>query len=174
MERVSGRARRIERRNEAEEDPRDDRRETREGEHRRIDSYLRGARQVLGSQTQEKREGSLRDDEAERAACGRERQALAEELTGEPRAVCAERRADGQLPPASGRARQQEIRDVRAADEQQEADGAGQQQDGGPRVADDGPMERHDVHAESGVCVRVRSRQPRGDGTAARRSPPRA
>ena len=76
---------------------------------------------------------------------------------------CAERDADGDLLLARGRAREQQVRDVRARDEQHERHGAHHDQHGASHVADDGFDERHDVDREGSVAL-VLFPNPRGDG----------
>ena len=62
------------------------------------------------------------DDHAEQAAEHGEKDALGEELTNQPRAWCAERQPQRDFPPAARRAREQEIGDVRADDQQHQRD----------------------------------------------------
>ena len=65
-----------------------------------------------------------RERQAGGAARGRQHQTLCQELSHESRAAAAERGANRQLALACGAARKQQIRDVRAGDEQHEGDGA--------------------------------------------------
>ncbi len=60
---------------------------------------------------------------AERAADRREDEALAEQLPHEPPRARAERHAHGDLALADRRARQEQVGDVRAGDEEHERDG---------------------------------------------------
>ena len=65
--------------------------------------------------------GPVRDQEAEAAGEEREQQALGEELAHQPAARGAEREAHRHLALARRRAREQQVRDVRAGDQQHQA-----------------------------------------------------
>ena len=163
VQRRRRRRRRAERRRKAEEQTRSQRRDRSKGEHRRVEADVRRARHILRRQPQKRRQRKAGDAEGEQSAGDREREALREELTGQPCAAGAKRHAYGQLPPARGRSREQKVRDVRARDQQEEACRRTEQQDGGACIADDGLPQRDDVDAQPRIRVRMRGRQARGD-----------
>ena len=72
----------------------------------------------------------------------------------------AERAPDRKLPASRSRAREQQVRDVDARDEQHEADGAEQHQQCGPHVADEVLAQRHTAMplslSPSGIRARAR------------------
>ena len=84
-------------------------------------------------------------------------------MAHEPLPAGSERDADGDLLLARRRAREQQVRDVRARDEQDERHGAHHDQHRASHVADDGFDERHDVDREGSVAL-VLVPNPRGDG----------
>ena len=77
------------------------------------------------------------------APAKREQDALGQQLLDETAAAGADRRAQGHFALAHGRTREQEVRDVDARDEQQQADRAEQRVQRGPEEADDFVCERH-------------------------------
>ena len=106
------------------------------------------------------------EEEAQAAADDGEDQALEQKLPDDAPAGSAERRSHADLPRAGSRAREQEIGDVRASDEQDEADGAHH----GPehrlgRAADVALGEGLDTNrGDVLVVLRVGSNQTFGDG----------
>ncbi len=95
----------------------------REPEHAPVEGHLqvhvvRGGRQLPHEQAAE----PAGEDEAEHGAESREHEALAQELPRQPGARRAERQAHAQLVPPRRRAREQQVGDVGARDEQHEAD----------------------------------------------------
>ena len=81
-------------------------------------------------------------DEAEHAAGERQHDALGQQLADDAAAAGADRRADRDLAPPAGRAHQQQVRDVRARDQQHEADGAGEHRAASAHVADERFLKR--------------------------------
>ena len=80
------------------------------------------------------------------AADEREHEALEQQLPDDPPARGAHGGADGNLPRPVGRARQQQVGDVRAGDEQHEHDGAHHRHEHRPPAAADVPLgERFDA-----------------------------
>ena len=79
-----------------------------------------------------------------------EHQALREQLAHEARPRAAERRPHRQLALARGRAHEQQVRHVRARDEQHERDGAHERQDRGPHVGDEILVHRLDADVHAG------------------------
>ena len=116
----------------------------------------------------------LREQQADDGAGPGEHEALGEQLTHEPPRAGAERRADGQLALARRRAREQQVRDVRAGDQQHEDDGAHQRQDRLPDVRRPGPADRLDVEVQAGRLLgREALAQLGGDADRPRPAPAR-
>ena len=109
-----------------------------------------------------------REHQAERAARDREDRVLGEQLARDPRAAAADRRPDGELALAREAAREQEIGDVRARDDQHQRDGDGQDRQRRPRRSGDVVRQRAGVHdhraalAEEELGQPVPGRGPRG------------
>ena len=93
---------------------------------------------------------SVPNGQAERAADDRQHHALGEQLADDAAARAAERGADRDLALAARGAHQQQVRDVRARDQQHEADGAEQHEQRLPHVADEHLADRIDAER----CVR--------------------
>ena len=111
--------------------------------------------------------------DAEHAAGDRYQRALDEELADEAHPSAAERRAHRELVLPRGAARDQEVRDVDARDEQQEADGAEQRQEREPDIGDQAIRERLGAATLDGrVGVRILLFERCGDRPAARDAPP--
>ena len=96
----------------------------------------------------------------ERARDEREQQALGQQLAHQPAARGAERQAHRDLALADRGARQQQVRDVGARDQQHQPDDAQQQARGAHHVlaeagVDRGLRERQERHVAAGVVVRV-------------------
>ena len=70
-----------------------------------------------------------------------------DELPDQPQPARAERRAQRHLVLPGGRAREQQVRDVGARDEQHERHRAEERQERRPRVLDDVVLQRHDADA---------------------------
>jgi hypothetical protein len=99
----------------------------------------------------------IAEDEAEDAAGDGEDDAFGEELADDAGAAGAHGGTDGEFTLAAGGPDEQEIGDVGAGDEQDEADGSEQDKERGARVGDDGVAQGLD--AESGFGI--------GEGAAA-------
>ncbi len=100
----------------------------------------------LGHQPFEKAHGGNRESyPAERSQCG-ERQALGEELTDEPSAPGAQRHAHRDFPAAGGAAREQQIRQIDACDQQERGRRPEQHGQRGLRPASDLVAQRNDEH----------------------------
>ena len=87
-------------------------------------SKLMGIGKTLVPEPGERPAGPPRDQHAERAAERRRARALAEQLADQPAARCADRRANGELAASCGGAREHQVGDVSARDQQHEAHGA--------------------------------------------------
>ena len=159
----------------------DQRHREREDQGRQIDRHLVETREIRRRQREERRHAPARDDGTAEAGGERQHHALGEELADQAAASGADRRAHDDLAAARRGARQQQIGDVGAGDEQHEAHRAEQHEQRLPRRADDGLMERRDAHALVAVAARVLGGQPGGDAghlrlgsrPAMRRSPRR-
>ena len=95
-------------------------------------------------------------------ASTRDERALRQDLPGQAAASGAERAPDRHLLRAAGRAREQQVRHVRAGDQEQEPHGAQQHQQRRAHVAHDDVLER--AHQEPLHRPRVLGLHPRGDG----------
>ena len=102
-------------------------------------------------------------EHATQPADARQDDAFRHDLRGQLPARRAERRAHDQLVPARRGPRQQQIADVRAGDEQHQADGAEQRQQDRAAIAHEVVGEADDVDADVAIRFGVFPRQPRGD-----------
>ena len=114
------------------------------------------ARQARGAQLQQAVHAPDRDQQPERAADGREQHAFGEQLRDEARASRAEGPADRHLALPHGRPREQQVGDVRAGDQQHEADGGEQRHERRPDVADEIIVERNHAQRPAGAGGIVR------------------
>ena len=110
--------------------------------------------------------------DAERGAHQRQQHALGEELADQAAAARADRRANGDLALAHGRARQQQARHVGAGDDQQERRRAEQREERRPEDADDFGRERNRARGVVAVGRRVLLARGASSARAARRSRP--
>ena len=122
----------------------------RKREHRAVERHRGGARQALGRQLNQRVDAELREQQAGRAADRREHDALGDQLANDAPAVAADRRAHRQLALARRGAHQQQVRDVRAGDQQHEHHRAHQRDQLRPHVGDQVVVHRLDAE------VRVR------------------
>ena len=155
------------RRSEAEENARRDREHDGEEQDARIDGDRAQARHVFRLQRLNPAHAGGRHHDAEQAADRREEDALGQELLQQPAAARAQRRADRELFLTSEGAREQQVGDVGAGDQQDEADGAEQHQQRTADVADDLLVQRHDAERQAAIGridVRKVAPQPGGDG----------
>jgi len=113
------------------------------------------------------------EPEPGRRARAAEHQALDEHLAHQPPAARPERRAEGDLALAPERPHEEEAGDVRAGDEEDQGDGAGEGEDGGATPAHQPLLERHDARPDARTgrdpLPRIRLAAPVGrlPGTAA-------
>ena len=116
---------------------------------------------VDGHYRRKQRKGQRGESKAERAASPAEHHALGQQLSNQPTAPGAERGAHSHFARAIHRAREHQIRNVRARDQQHEPDG-GQEN---IHPAADGPAEqllkRNRAHAARGIVVRKLAAQTR-------------
>ena len=100
------------------------------------------------------------------AAGEREQQAFGQQLTDDAAAACAEGASHQHFLLASERARQQQVRDVGARDQQDEADGADQDRDRLAYVAHDLLAQRDDAEGQAavgGIEIRMVAAEARGE-----------
>ena len=110
---------------EAEQDAGDERDRDRECEHAAVQLCVHRRRR-RHDQRQESTDRPACEDDAAQRAERREQQAFGEELPQEARAGCAERHPNGNFALPRGGAREQQVADVRARDQQHEQDDAEQ------------------------------------------------
>ena len=92
---------------------------------------------LAGIPPRQEADAGERERQADDARDAGQHEALGEQLTDDPRTAGAERRPDGDLALTAFGAREQQVGDVGAGDEQQECDRAEQQPDGAAHGADD-------------------------------------
>ena len=117
--------RRLERRNQAEEDTRRRRAHEREPEHAPVHAEVEVERQeqiLVGQQAAQPAGHPAADDQPADAAGERERQAFREQLPDDAHAARAQRQPGRDLLLAGGGPRQEQSRDIRAGDEQDDRD----------------------------------------------------
>ncbi len=119
----------------------------REAEHAPVDAGVNGGRHAGRDQLQQRDDQRARGQEAERAAGERQHDAFGQKLPEEPAATGAEGHPHRELARARRGADEQQIRDVRARDEQHRADRTDEHDERRP----DGPrqilLQRHDARA---------------------------
>jgi hypothetical protein len=142
------------RRQGAEEHARRQRQANAEGHHPRIDAHLAAARQRRRQQHADQIHRPERQQQADGAAGGGQQQALREQMAEEVRALCAQGSPHRQLALSRCGADEQQIGDVHAHDQQQQADGAEQDQQRRPYASHQ--MARQWNHG--GVLALVRPR----------------
>ncbi len=150
----------------SEEDARERAGREREREHRQVEPHVGlGRQRAVRHQEQDAFQDGRRERDAERPSDRRQHEALDEQLPHDLPARRAERRAQRELALTGGAARQQQVRDVGAGDEQHESDGAEQQpQRRLRRVAEEVVLERLDAGAPARVGFRKRLREVGRDG----------
>jgi hypothetical protein len=100
-------------------------------------------------------EAQRRHAKAGNASGGGKHQALGEQLAHQPRAAGAERRPDADFALPCGGAREQEIGDIDARDEQHQQHGADQHEQRRPNLADHQLLQRKDHHGTGGIALRL-------------------
>ena len=127
-------------------------------------AVLADARQAGGVDRQQRADAGPSDEQPEHSAGERQHDALGQELADDAPARAADGGADRDLAAASGRADEQQVRDVCARDQQHEADRATVDQQRLPRlVADDDVADRADaerVLRPDGVRKLLRGSRP--------------
>ena len=146
----------------------------REHQHGKVDANLIGARNARRRQHRQRARRPISQQQAAGGADQAERRALGEHLPHEPPAIGADRGSQRQLAKTAGTSSEQQIGDVRAGDEQDEAHRSRKEQERRPRVAHHRLEQRRNNHALVGVVGRVLLLEPRGDGRPSRPWPARA
>ena len=108
-------------------------------------------RHARGSQRADAAQSERGDRQPERPADDRQQQAFGEQLPDDSPVRGAERGPHRHLLAPPDRARQQQVGDVRAGDQQHEADGRHQHDQRSPHVADHLLAQRHDAEREAAV-----------------------
>ena len=134
-----------------------------EGEHPAVHSDVLHARQAARHGREHRPRAQPGDGEPGDAAGERQHHALGQQLADDAGPCGAQCEADGHLLLAPGEAGQEQVRHVGAGDEEHEADGAQQDQQGGADVSDDRAGERRDLDAVLRVRLRVGFGQARRD-----------
>ena len=127
-----------------------------EGDRARIDGGALEARDLCGEHASRMRDEEHRAEEQAGAATQRgEHERLGEELAHEAGSSGSERGSERELVPAGGAARQQQAGDVRARDQDEEDDRAGQHRQRRPPVAEQRVGERAGRDREAGVALGI-------------------
>ena len=119
-------------------------------------SLVRG--RLVGIGADQRLHADARQPQAEGAAGDRQQHAFGHELPEQPAAAGAERRAHGKLTMTGLGARQQQVREIRAGDEQHESDGGLQDPDRAAGAADDRVLHRLHLKRAYGRPSRPRRR----------------
>ena len=90
----------------------------------RVHAEVEPRRNLPAESTRHEADAPRRDENSERAAGEREQHALGEQMPNDLLARCAERESDGDFLLSLRAARQQKAGEIRAHDEEHEADGA--------------------------------------------------
>ena len=147
-------ARRADRGGQAEEDGARQRDEQREPHDDRVERGLLEARHAVRRGGDERADSPGREREPRGGGDQREDEALGEELPDHPAATGAERGANRHFPGPRGPAREQQVGDVAARDEQDEADRAEQDEQALPVVADELLHQRRDREGQLRIVFR--------------------
>src|SRR5579862_2299767 len=116
-----------------------------------VDGYVIEARQAFGNKLQQEFPRAEQNRETGDAAKYEKQQALGEELTNEAHSCGSQSLANGDLTPSSTRTGKQQIGDVDAADQQDQAHRAGKQNERLANVADKSLGEGSEVDSPGGL-----------------------
>ena len=141
----------LQRRDETEREANDDRDADCDGQHPAVDPGVHDPGDYGRRHLQEEAQAYLSDRHACRGGDQREQEALDEKLSRQPRRARSERGPHGDFPAPRRAAREQEIRDVGASDQQHERDGAQQDEQGWTNRSEDDRLERLDERAATVV-----------------------
>ena len=156
--------RRLERGHHPEDEAGHDRQAERERDHVAVDPHVVQPRNTGRLEPDQHVDAPDRQQQPETAADDAEDDAFGEELADEAAAGGAERAAHRHLAFARRRAREQQVGDVGAGDQQDEADGAEKHQHGLADVADHRLVERDRGEVEPLVAVRILRGEALADG----------
>ena len=145
--------RRLPRGQQADRQSGDERHGQREAERQRIDPDLDRARNEIGAKGDQRGKRPLRQQQAHRAAEDGEEHAFGDELADHVEPGRAEREARRDLPPPAGKAREHEVGDVRARNQEHTSHGAEEQQITLSLLPDRIVQERHDLDLRRRVDV---------------------
>jgi hypothetical protein len=124
-----------------------------EAEHRPAQRDLVEPRQVGRREGQQPAHAERGDHHARQAAGRRQHERLGDELPRDPAASRAERVADREFALARGSLREEQVRHVRARDEEQEEDGAEENVQGRPDAAGERRLQRHRLRVREEVLA---------------------
>jgi hypothetical protein len=149
-------------RDEAEQQARQDRGDEGEQQRGRVEADRIQPRQVRGGQEDEEAKQPIRDPQAEDATREPEGHALEEQLARDPAPVRPQGHAHGQLLLAALHAHEQQVRDVRAGDEQHEDDRAHEDPEDAADVAHEVLLERPQAGSEARLLEHLLVEAARG------------
>ena len=138
-------------RREAEDERAQKRHADREQDDEAVEPRLLETRHARRTHGHQRADADLRERESEQRGRQREHQALGQQLTDDPGAPRAERRADRQFTRARRAAGEQQVGEVAARDQQHEPHRAEQHEEPRPVVADD--IVGHRDHLKPSPCV---------------------
>src|SRR4029077_14881667 len=144
------------RRSKPEDDSGGDRDDDGKRQHAPANGYFIEVRQAFGNKLQKEFPGAEENRKTGDAAKHEEQQALGEELTNEARSCGSQCLANRHLASSRAGASEQQIGDIDAADQQDQADRAEQQNEGLADVADHGFAERNQAYRPCGFRRRIR------------------
>jgi hypothetical protein len=110
--------------NHTKDDPRQHGDACRDHEDATVDMGMNKLRKPVGPERYQQAQGSSSNNDRRHASCGRKDQALCEKLAHDSPSASAERRPNGEFALSGCPAREQEVCDVRACDEEQQANRA--------------------------------------------------
>ena len=146
----------------AKNQPGEDAQRERKDEHSRIEMNVGNARKIRGSKGKQRIQSPAREQHAGQAAAEREENAFSQELADEPGPAGAKCGADRNLAVPRGRAREKEVGDIGAGDEQHAADRAEQGVEHSADIAHAVILQRHHEDAPAFVRIGILRRQLRG------------
>ena len=138
-------------RSEPEQHARQHGQDKREQQHATVHGHGVDARQVIGLDRTQPDDARVRQGDAHDTTGAGEQEALTQDFTRQSSASGTERNPDGELAAAGHRARELEVGDVRARDEQHQQDGAGQHEERTPHVANHLIEQWHRSEGEAAV-----------------------
>jgi hypothetical protein len=134
-----------------------------ERQHSEIQSRVEHDREVHGIEAKQCSGADHREEESDRSPGERHQHALRQELPDQPGAPRPHRHAHGDLSlPAAG-PRQQQIRHVRAGDEEHESNGGEEDQQGGANGRDRLLVDRDDTRPDSRIGLGIGFGDPGGN-----------